>query len=163
MSRLLLLFAVLFLLLSGPGWADDSTPHRGEVHRRQLIGLIGTWKFSLDMSPTTPTTLWDTPVLKSYRIANVEGNTVFSLAYGVHQEDRSEFVVSVMPSIINNQHHTFYMQDKDTEEVDPTCIRYQFNQEGRNLLGYFQMYKAEYEECTDDLYAVGILTGERYE
>ncbi len=157
------------LLLSGPGWAEEETLHirRGDAQQRQqqLSGLIGTWLFSLDFSPTTPSDPWYTPTLKSYRITEVKGDTVIALAYGVHQEDESEFVVSVLPSIINNQRYTFYMQDEDIEEtttVHSTCISYQFNQEGYNLLGYFQVYKAEYNECTDDLHAVGILTGERH-
>ena len=88
---------------------------------------------------------------------------MFSLASGIHQEDQSEFAVSVTPLNINGQRHAFYMHDKDTEEGNPTCITYRFNQVGSYLLGYFQMHKAEYEECTDDLYAVGILTGERHQ
>ncbi|MCY4383021.1 MAG: hypothetical protein OXE44_07720 [Nitrospinae bacterium] len=101
------------LLLSGPGWAEEETLHirRGDAQQRQqqLSGLIGTWLFSLDFSPTTPSDPWYTPTLKSYRITEVKGDTVIALAYGVHQEDESEFVVSVLPSIINNQRYTFYI------------------------------------------------------
>lgn len=148
---------VALVCFSTPVFAQDSKA----LHLRQLVGLIGTWQFSLDMSPTVS---WDSPILKSYRIMDVEEDFTLPVASGVHQEDESRFVIWVQPRDINNQEHTFYMRDKDMEEEgNPTCLTYRFNQAGPHLLGYFQMHKAGSGECTDDLVAVGILTGRRHQ
>ena len=40
--RSVVIALVFHLVLSGSGWAEEPAPHRGEAHRRQLIGLIGT-------------------------------------------------------------------------------------------------------------------------
>ena len=158
MSRLLLVCVVLFLLPSGGGWAEESAPLRGEAQRRQLIGLIGTWEFSLDLSPTVAV---EDPIRMRYKIVDVDGDAVSSLASGVDLKDQSTFSIAVRPRIINSQQHAFYMYDEDMELGNPTCISYSFSQAGHHILGYFRMYKADLGHCSDEMYAVGVLTGMR--
>ena len=132
-----------------------------------MHGLIGVWKFHVDMSPTYPS-YPDTVLDFQYSIYSVGqalSDKVVMLAFGADRGDSSQFVVQAKQRTITGQVHNFSMSDEDydKESEKKICFHYTFNQVGRYVLGYAKMTReAEKDYCTD-VVGVGIVTGVRQE
>ena len=129
---------------------------------RQLQGLVGTWRFTLDFSLTDPSIR---PLTRPYTIEDVYGSGSDVLAVGTDPADRSTFGVIVSPVVLDGQEYRFFMVDVDEGQGNYFCSSYFFNQSGNRIEGYFAWTNAwgpDITQCdADTITAIGTVTGTR--